>query len=114
MCPSSLLSEVASCTVTDDDGTRSTIWSGTDSVFGCDSENNLISMSHGVPNNIDDCLPATARLATPIGNSYTSTLSVTPSSEMDGALIRCHYPTVNNLIQECVLNITSEHAAILL
>ena len=106
VCPSSEQIEISSCTVTDDMGRSSTIWSGNDSVFGCPLSQLFLShqTQPGVPL---ECLPARVTLAPPNGTNYTSILSVVPSSEMDGALIQCLFPTIDDLAQECVLNIVS-------
>ena len=90
--------------MTDEDWPRSTIWQGNSSVFDCSS--NAISLSHGLVNDSDNCgRAASAQLHPPIGNNYTSVLTIVPTLEMNGSVIQCAFPSQASIIGEGTLNV---------
>ncbi len=76
------------CTVTDDDGFRSTIWRG----FNCPSRSSGIILVHILfqPNGESGtCGDLSATSVGVSGNDYTSRLTLTATAELNGTIIEC-------------------------
>ncbi len=78
------------CTVTDDDGFRSTIWRG--SAFNCPSSSSQIILIHILfqPNGESGiCGDLSAMSVRVSGDNYTSRLALTATAELNGTIIEC-------------------------
>ena len=68
----------------------------------------VITLPHAVgTSSSDDCDGTSFRadIVSVKGNTITSHLSLIPTSSNDGQRIACYYPSLNDLIQECTLDV---------
>ncbi len=78
------------CTVTDDDGGRSTIWRG--SAFNCPSSSSVISLIHALfePNGVSGSCGGLFAMSVGVsGNEYTSRLTLTATAGLNGMTVEC-------------------------
>ncbi len=76
------------CTVTDDDGSRSTIWRG--SAFNCPSSASRIILIHFEPNGESGaCGDLSAMSVGVSGDNYTSRLTLTATAGLNGMTVEC-------------------------
>ncbi len=76
------------CTVTDDDGSRLTIWRG--SAFNCPSISSRIVLFHSLfDGESGSCGDLSAMSVGVSGNDYTSRLTLTATAGLNGTIIEC-------------------------
>ena len=106
VCPGSR-QVVATCCVNDTTGFSSTTWKGT-SIVGC-AFGDLIILAHFATNATHTCPGTiTARFASVEVPVYTTELSMVPTSSNDGDTVGCYFPTPNDLIHQCTLDVLCE------
>ena len=78
------------CTVTDDDGDRSTIWRG--SAFNCPSDSFMINLPHSLyePGVRGSCGGLSAMSIGVSGNNYTSQLTLTANLGLNEMTVECN------------------------
>ncbi len=90
-----------SCTVVDQIGSQTTLWTVNTTAVACVLANAL-SAQDGIS---DSCGPFIARFGTRNGNSYPSTLTVTATAELDNAFVQCFGPMTDSEVGNGTLQI---------
>ncbi len=103
------------CTVTDATRALTTRWIGDSQVFNCTTVNNIITLLHddSDPNFTLEPVPcgaATGQLQPPVGDVYTSVLTVEPTLEMSGSefIVQCAFPRSDLIIMNYTASVIGE------
>ncbi len=102
------------CTVTDVSQAQTTRWIGDSPVFNCTTVGNIIALTHddSDPNFMDpvDCGAATGQVQSPVGDMYTSVLTVEPTLEMGGSkfTMQCAFPRADVIVINYTASVIGE------